>query len=808
MQTGLWFDLKYAVRLLRKTMTHSLLTVLVVALSLGLSLFVFVMNYAIAFRPLPFEGSSEWLSVQVAQKKVDRVRPRVDEYTYQEIVKRSSDLDHLGAFGGREAVLSEGEESHTLRAAVISPRLLEAIQVKPQLGRIFGSTDGQTASAPAAILSHETWKAYFGADPSVIGKSVRIDAQPYRVVGVMPEGFFAFQDFEVWFPYSPASLVSPADSRIELAPFVRLGKGQTADDLRSEIARIVSDLNGDHPRVYGSERHSDVIPAYRIYSHANMPVIIVSSIIALAILILGSINIGMIFYARMLERSRELALRAALGASRGRLVRQCLLESVVIVAIGFAVGIGFAIVGVEWGQSIREFPARILASGMSMDYPQLRALDIVVALSMAGLLWLASTLLPAWYVLKQDPAKVIAGSGKGSSGQRRSRLATLLVATQVLISSALLFICISLVVAVTDEVSKERGILVDGLYATTEPTEFTTAYEQPVQRINYWRELSSSIASNIPGSVAAFSTSIPSRPPEMNFQVEDQDASDSSSAKQIPVTDVDDNYFSMLGIGLKSGRIFDATDTETSTPVAVIDEITAKRYWPNQDPAGKRIRIGSSDDAQWLTIIGVVSHVAGRPYSGDPGLVYRSIRQTAPSSFYTLVKTPAASATTPRQIRVSAFEVDRDLPMHNVQRLDDLFQALEIGFASTVRVFSVIVGITILLAASGLFGLISRSVVQRTQEIGIRRALGSSRQRIMRLFLKQSFVYLAIAFVGAGLGIAATNLMSGAIPNALAAVGMVIVLVVLVLFAVVFSASYFPSRRAVNLEPSEALRYE
>ena len=809
MQNGLLFELKYAARLLRKTASNSLLSALVVALSVGLALFVFVMDYAIAFKPLPFEGSDKWVSIQIAQKQGENSRARVDEYTYQEMLKHSSKLDHIGAFGGREAVLSEGEESETLRAAVISPGLLREMKVKPEAGRLFDESDAQSSSVRSAIISHSAWTTYFSSDNSIIGKSVRIDAEPVRIIGIMPADFFAFQDYELWFPYSPRNMVAPDEAALELSPFVKLKPGQGLDDVRSEVSGIVSNLNKSNAQFYGADRSADAVPAYRIYSHANMPVIFVSGIIALAVLILGGINISMIFYARMLERSRELALRAALGASKARLLRQSLIETVVVIAIGFAFGILFALIGVDWGQSIREFPARILATGLSMDYPELRIADVLIAMLAACAIWLASTLLPAWYVLKQDPAKVIAGSGKGvSTSQKRSRSATVLVALQVMISSALLFISLSLVFAIANEASKPKGLQVKDIYVSTEPTTLGSSYQTATQKNNYFQQLESAISSSIANSQTGFATALPSRPGEMALFVENQGMSESGATPQIPVTEVSDSYFPLLGIKLKSGRLFDATDTETTTPVAVIDEVIASRYWPNQDPVGKRMRLGADTSARWSTVVGVVSHVAGQPYSGDPGLVYLSIRQTSPSAFYAITKVPQASTSIPKQIRMAAFSVDRDVPLHNLQKFDDVLEALDIGYASIVPVFSVIVGITILLAASGLFGLISRSVAQRTQEVGIRRALGSTKSGIMRLFMRQSILHLIIAFVGGAIGVALTSMMTAVIPNALASVVIVVLAVVSIMFLVVFSASYLPSRRAVNLEPSEALRYE
>jgi putative ABC transport system permease protein len=809
MLTNLWFDIRYAVRLLRKTAAHSLLSALVVALSVGLALFIFVMNYAIAFRPLPFKDSGNWLSVQIAAKSTEKARARLDIYTYQQLLSRRRDVNHIGAFSSREAVLSEGEESNPLRASAISPNLLAAMDVAPQLGRIFAKTDGQSGSAPMVILSHATWQEYFSSDAAIIGKKVRIDAQPMQVIGVMPKGFYAFQDYQIWFPLSLQPIASPSDSTTEVSAFVRVDDGQTADAILKEMQPVADDVNKQFPRTFDATRQVQLVPAFRIYSHRNMPIIIVSSLIALAVLMLGAVNISMIFYARMLERSRELALRSALGSSRGRLLRQCLLESVVVVMLGLIVGIGLAIIGVEWGQSIRDFPSQVLASGYPEDYPELRAIDLSVAILAAALIWLASTLIPARRIVKQDAAKVISGSGKGvSSGGGNSKVAMILVGIQVIISCMLLVICASMVLAVSDEAGKPKGVTTSGIYVSTSPTVFDQRYAEPTARINYWNELTTAIGRRIPGADTTYATAVPTRPVDQPIVIENREIAASEGMLTLPVVAVADNYFELLGIRLISGRLFDNTDSDTSLGVIVVDARTAKRYWPDQDLIGKRVQIDPTGNGPWLTVIGVVSHVAGEPYGGDKGAIYRSIRQAAPDSFHLLVKSPATGNNPAAAIRESAFTVDRDLPIHNLQKFDDLLAALDIGFASMIPVFSVIVGITVLLAASGLFGLISRSVVQRTQEIGIRRALGSSIVRVKSIFMRQAMTYLVIGLVGGGVGVIATNYLASMIPNALAGIAAVIAGVLVVIFLVIFSATYFPTRRAVTLEPGEALRYE
>ncbi len=808
MMSNFWFDLRYAMRLLRRALSHSLLCAMVVALSVGLALFVFVMDYSIAYKPLPFPGADRWVSIQIAGKPTESAEPRLDAYTYQELLNRRRNVDYIGAFTSREAVLSEGEESNPLRAAAITPGLLAAMHVAPRLGRLFDEHDGQVTSAPAVILSYDSWQKYFAADPAIIGKQIRINAQPTQVVGVMPKGFYAFQDYELWFPLAMSPIASPQDSKLRVSAFARKRAGVSGVDILNEIQPIVQDVNKRYPGVYDAHRSAELFPAFRIYSHENMPIIAVSGFIAIAILLLGVMNISMIFYARLLERSRELALRSALGSTRRRLLRQCLLESALIVAIGVVVGIAFAELGVQWGQSIRDFPSRVLATGMPWDYPQLRPVDIFIGIFAAIVVWLASTLVPAMRMSRQDAAKVIGGTGKGATAGGRSRTATALVGVQLVISCLLLVICASLVLAVSGEVSKPRGVHVDGMYVTSDPTTFTSRYADAKARNNYWTDLERAITQRLPGSETAFATAVPTRPDDFPVAIEGRQAAFNESTLKLPVTVVSDNYFALMGIAKVSGRFFDGTDASDGLQVAVVDEELARRYWPGQDPVGKRIQFDPASNGPWLTVIGVASHVASEPYGGEKGVIYRSLRQAAPSAFQVIVRASQRPGDLASAIREAAYTVDRDLPLHNIQSLNDLLAALDIGYVSIVPVFSAIVAITVLLAGSGLFGMISRSVVQRTQEIGIRRALGSTKARVRNIFMRKAAIYLGITMVGGILGIVITSLLTSVIPNALSHMILVIAGVIVVMFLVVFSASYLPTRRAISLEPGDALRYE
>jgi putative ABC transport system permease protein len=800
-------ELKYAWRLLKKNWGYSLMCASVVALSVGLAGWTSVVAYSQFWKSLGFPGSERWYSVQIAADAATQAQPTVDAYTYQELLKHNRSADYLGAYANRAAVLSEGQASTTLRAAAISPRLLAATQAAPLLGRTFDDADSQPGAAPVAILSFETWQSYFASDPAIIGKTARIDAAPVRIVGVMPKDFFVFQDFEVWLPLNLPQLATPRRSTMTLSPLIVLRKNQNPDTVRNEMKAAVEAVNHDYPALFNPARHLALFPALRMFNHEDTPILALLVFLAAAVLLLGCLNISMVFLARLLERSRELATRTALGASRSRLLRQCLLESALVLPLGLLAGYGIAFLILAWGDGLYRFTAQVLAQGRSPAVAVLRPVDVLIAMTVAIVIWLLSTLIPAWRITRQDVAAVLAGSGKGTSGGG-SKTVTFLVGLEVVLSSLVLVVSGGMVVAVKLELGKPSGLNTANVMMTTYATDLGERYPEPARRLRYWEDLTAAIEGKMPGAAVAFTTSAPTAPSRVAASIETQQGADRQGLLRLRTTVVSDNYFKMLGMGLRSGRLFDSTDNRDSLPVAVIDEKMARRYWPDQDVLGKRIQLKAEENGSWLTIVGVVSAVGGRPYFSDSGVVYQSLRQAVPSEFRLLVRLPDTAGDSRVALRAAAFGVDRDEPLRNLQRFDDYLAAVNLAYSAMIPAFIVVAILTALLAASGVFGLITRTVVQRTQEVGIRRALGATPWRATSRFMRQGAIYLGISIVGVGLGLIVANVLSGTITNALDHVLLVTLGVVFLLSAVIFAASYLPSRRALALEPGEALRYE
>ncbi|HYC58857.1 MAG TPA: ABC transporter permease [Thermoanaerobaculia bacterium] len=804
------FDLKYAWRLMRKSWGYSLMCASVVALSVGLAVWTHALAYSQLMEPLPFPGSDRWYSVQIGADAASRVRPSVDAYTWQEMLKRRRAADHLGAYSMRAAVLSEGQATTSLRGVAVSPLLLAASRVAPVLGRTFVETDGQSASASVAIISFETWQRYFAADPEIVGKTARIDAAPMQIVGVMPENFYFFDDFEVFMPLQVPNLARPSDSTTIVFPILALRANQELNTVASEITAAVDDVTRGYPRLFKTGRYARLIPAAQMFTHSVTPIIAMMSLMAAGVLLLGCVNISMVFLARLLERSRELALRTALGSSRPRLIRQCLLETALIVLLGLIAGCGLAYMGIEWTHGISDFGARIMASGRSSNLPQLRAVNLLMAVLFAIMVWLLSTLIPALRIARQDASVVLAGSGKGGTVRGNNKSVGLLVGLQVIISCLVLVTCGNVVTALQREMKKPNGLQSAQVMFSTYPTVFDARYAEPAKRLRYWEDLTAAIAGKVPAAQVAFTTAPPTRPPRIAAAIETRQGAQNQGALTLPVTVVSDDYFDLMGIRLRSGRFFDSTDSKESVSVAIVDEKMATRYWPEQNAIGKRVQLNPSDSGSWLTIVGVVSAVRGAPYrpDADIGTLYQPLRQAIPPSFQVLVRLADGAADSRVTLRAAAYGVDRDLPLHNLQWLDDYLAATTMEFPAMITVFIAIAVITAVLAASGLFGLISRSVAQRTQEVGIRRALGATPWRATSMFLRQGAIYMAVAVAGLALGIMVTPLLSKAFPNILERLLPVTLGVVLLMAAVISTASYLPTRRAVALEPSDALRYE
>jgi putative ABC transport system permease protein len=802
------FDIKYAWRLLIRSWGHSLLCVGVVALSVGLALWSYSIAYSQAFKPLGFPGSETWYSIEIATDAKAVARPVVDAYTYQEIQSRNTGVDYIGAFSARPMLLSEGQASSSLRGAAITPGLLAATKVKPLLGRVFDDADAAAGATAVVVLSHAAWKNYFAADANIVGREARINTQPVRVVGVMPEDFFAFQDFEVWMPLRQDSLAQPDASVPPLSPIVRLEKSASADSLKNGMNQAVKDVNKRYPDLFNPERNLQLIPAMRMMTHQLVVPVMIVVFLSMAILVLGCVNISQIFIARFLERSRELALRAALGASRARLIRQCLVETALIVMLGLIGGYGLAMVGVGWAQELGDFLARVGGIGRIANTVELRPTDLLVAVAIAVIVWLLSTLIPAWKIAHQDAAIALGGSGKGAAVRGSMKGTRVLVALQVLISCLVLVICGNLVFAVNTEVNKPNGLNIEQVLVSTSATTFDQKYNVLNDRLQYWDELEAAVKARAPGASVAFATATPTLPRSVAVAIETREGATNQGALMLPVVVVSDGYFDLLGIKTRSGRFFDRTDNTDSLPVAVVDEITASRYWPNQSAIGKRIQLSPSENGPWLTVVGIASSVAGQPYTPQIGAIYRPIRQALPNAFQLLARVPKSAGDGRTALRAAAYEVDRDLALFNLQRLDEYTTAISLSYKSMIPIFITITLITGLLAATGLFSLISRSVVQRTHEVGIRRALGASPRQSISMFLRQGWIYMGVGVFGVGIGVVATSLISKMFTNILDHIGLVTTVVFALIALVIFAASYLPARRALAMEPGDALRYE
>lgn len=808
MLSNFWFDLKYAYRLWMKAPGYFFVCTAVVALSVGLALWASVLAYTLTLKPLPFPDSERWMNIQIARTATGKLKPEIDQYTYQEIIKGSSLADHLGSYSASSAILGNDHTTVMLRGVSISPRLLATTKVVPLAGRLFDVGDGQKDAAPVAILSFTTWKNYFAGEKGIIGKQARINGKSVQIVGVMPETFFAFSDFEVWFPLHLEQLAEPNTAGAPVMAFVLMKDGQKASALVSEIDQAVTLVNKNYGKLFNIGRHVQLVPAHRMLTAGFIPVAAMISLIALAILLLGGVNIGLVFYSRLLERSRELALRIAIGSSRWRMLRQCLLESSLVMIPGLLFGIILTIQGVNWTHGISDYISQYLANGRDGNPLMVRPMDWLIAIMITAVLWLISTLVPSWRIAKQDPSIALGGSGKGTTQTGSAKSASIIVGFQVFVSSLVLVVCMNMISAIREETSKPTGISSTNVMLSTYPTVLGTRYPDASSRVQYMSVLASSIKQKLPGTEVGYTTTVPTRAPLQAVAIEGSASSADQGTLKLPVTAVSENYFNLLDIRLRSGRFFDSSDNVNSLNVAIIDEATAKRYWPGQDAKGKRIQLNPNESGAWLTVIGVVSSVGHEPYNDKPGIVYRPMLQTNAGSFLLLAKLTSLAPQNRTILQEAIYATDQDLALHNLQYINDYLGALDVTYSALVPVFVVIASITLILAGSGLFGLISRFVVRRTQEIGIRRALGSSPGRIMRLFLGQGAIYLVVGVVGGACGLIIANLLSGSIPNILSHAALVTLSVFLLLAGVIFIATYIPTRRALALEPADALRHD
>ena len=807
-------DIRFALRTLRKSPGFTTVAILTLALGIGSNTAMFSVVTAVLLRPLPFPEPNRLVAISTTQKSgAITAESYPDFFDWRE---QNRSFENVAAYHTTNLTLTGISEPMHVQATVVTAGFFETLGVQPKLGRTF-RRDEERAGNHFAILSDRMWRNQFQGDPKILGRSMDLGGSPYTIVGVMPEGFefpIASQPREFWIssavdadvdtPGQPPQTASRGSHFLHVVG--RLKSGVTMELAQQDMHRIATALAKQYPD--SNTRHPDATVRSQLEAliGKTRPALLVLLAAVGFVLLIACVNIANLLLARGAGRSREIAIRTAMGASRLRIIRQLITESLLLSFAGTALGIMAA----TWAISalVKLYPQNLpRLSEVSIDYRVLLFTfgSAIVSAMLFGL-------FPALQVTKVNIEESLREGGRTGSSVRHKRFRTMLVVAETALG-VILLVGAGLLIRSFERLQKvDPGFNAHNV--------LTLNFDLPAARYDndksdqFVREFFERL-NNTPGiKMAAGTAQLPmgNSYSTVSFGIEGQNIPEGSKPGAAIVV-VTSKYFQTLHIPILQGRAFDERDQRKALPVVIVSEAFAQKYFPNQNPIGRHIQPGANDGAgpdPWREIVGVTGDIRNGDLSTAPEpMYYIPYPQLVWGAPTIVVHTDMDAASAAPEVRNVLHEMDAQLPLYEIRTMDD-YLALSVGRQKFQTVLlGCFAGIALLLTAVGLYGVMAYSVVQRTREIGIRMALGASQVNVLQMVLRGGAEMTAI---GLGIGVAGalvlTQFMKSMLYEVKSQDPMTFGGVCVMLAGVALLASYIPARRATKVDPMEALRYE
>jgi predicted permease len=806
-------DLRYALRQLRKSPGFTLVAVLTLALGIGANTAVFSAMDAVLLRPLPYHQSSRLMLVSETESVAPKDELGVAAQEFLDYRDQNQSFSEVAAFESNGFNLTGEGEPLRIRAARISASAFPTLAVSPMMGRAFTAEEDRSGSDNVVELSYSLWQRQYHGDPNILGRTIKLDEKPYIVVGVMPPSFhFPFdgkpfsEAADLWLPIGfSAEVLAPQNRVMEFGVGLigRLKPGVTQGQAQQDVQHIANVFQQAHPDSYSA--NARVTP--RVYAFAAYTVEKARSLLLLlsaavtCVLLIACANVANLLLARATVRSREMAIRSALGGRPSVLFRQCLVESSLLALLGSCAGVGLAMMSVA---GLRDFGP---ASVPRLHEITLHPVALLFTLGLSVLTTILFGFVPAWRLSHVSPQSFVKDSAQTASSRSSQRLQNAVAIGEIALALVLLIGGSLLIRSFLRVLNTPLGF--DPNNAFVVRTIFDTQrYPDPVKRMAVQKELLARL-SRLPGvtTVAAASHLPLSDERGIGFRLEHAASDDFHFAQNSLVTP---GYFRAMGIGIREGRDFTEQDNPKAPMVAIISRTMARQYLHDQDPIGQRFYWG---DRGLFTIIGVADDVHISALDADPPtMIYQSMFQmqtwTAGRTAF-LLRTDRAGQGLFHEVQQQVWSIDKDLPLYNSTTLATLVSDSLAQRRFTMLLLAAFSMIALLLATIGLFGLISYLVSQRQREMALRMALGADRANILRMVLKRGVVLgLAGCVAGLVLSLAGSRLLVTSLYQVSRFDPATLTLVPLLLLGVVLLAAYLPARRAASLDPMQVLRTE
>jgi len=800
-------DLHYGVRMLVKNPSFTIVAVLALALGIGANSAIFSVVNTVLLRPLPYKNPGRLVMLWEEATHLGFPKNTPSPANFIDWRAQNTVFEAMAAMVERSFNLTGVGEPERFDGRRVSANLFDLLGVQPQLGRAFRAEEDKPGSR-VVILSNGLWQHRFGGDPRVIGQAVSLNGESYTVIGVMPGSFqFPTRRDQLWVPLAFDAKEAASRGNHFLEVIARMKPGVTLQQAQAEMSTIAARLAQQYPEE--NLRVGSVVTALQEQVVGDIkPALLVLLGAVGFVLLIACANVANLLLARAAARQKEIALRLALGAGRSRLTRQFLTESVLLAVIGGAVGLLLSIAGL-----------RVLKTFIPDTISQAQAISIdAKVLVFTGLVALVTGIIfglaPAMQVSHLDINDTLKEGGRDAAGGTRgNRIRALLVIGEIAVSFVLLMGAGLLINSFMHLRNLHPGFRANHLLTMKIPLS-EVKYPDKERRSPFYAEVlrrvqalpgvqSAAVAGNLPLTYDGDS---------MPIGIEGRTDPPPDQRPDVILRVVGPGYFSTMGIPLVRGRDFREQDKADSARVVIVSEKTARHFWPGENPIGKRLKPGSTNrNIPWIEIIGVVKDVRQNDFVSEPKMQmympYQQLNSFAPNAL--VVRTNVEPLSLAGAVRNAIWAVDKDQPVSNLRSMDEIVSEAVARQRFSMLLLGIFAALAMVLAAVGIYGVMSYSIAQRTREIGLRIALGAQKSDVLKMILRQGLRFVAAGLaIGLAASFALTRVMASLLFGISATDPATFVSISLMLIAVALLASYIPAVRAMKIDPMLALRYQ
>jgi predicted permease len=803
---GIWQDIRFALRVSRKNLGFTAIVVFLLTLGIGANTTVFTLVNAVLFRPLPFVHGERIVVLFSSNPSKGAYRMGASYPDYIDWQKQAKSFEALAAWSAAPVNLSDATNPPDRYSATrMTANSFELIGQKPILGRDFSPQDAQIGVSPVAILGYGIWKNRYGGDRNIVGRTIRLNEIPTTVIGIMPEGLRFPLSSDLWLPLIRSGDLQKRDDR-EIVVFGRMAQGVTLPAARAEMAVVARRLQSAYPK--SNEGVIIEVDTFNdTFSGAVRPLFLALLGAVGFVLLIACANVANLMLARAMSRAREVSIRSALGASRWRIVQQLLVESILLSMIGALLGFGLSLSGVH--------AFDLAVSAVDKPYWIKFTTDWTVFGFIAGITMATGILfgiVPAVYVSRTNVNQRLKEGTRGAGSSLRARFFSAgLVVVEMALAMILLAGAGVLIRSFLNLQEMQGGVNTDRLLSMQIDLP-EAKYPTPEAR----RQMRDRLVAGVRSAPVVESVALASHAPiqgsyTWRFQLEARPAA-VQNAPTVSGLYITPDYFRTLGAPLLRGRAFEESDGGGGRQAVIVNERFARKYWPGEDPIGKRLRLQRDPGDGWYTVSGISRDLRQNDPNQRPELdplVYLPYREDPDGSAIILARTRTVPASVVSELRKRVQAIDENLPVYRVMTMEQVFSLQRWPYHVFGSMFVIFAGVALILSAVGIYGVMAYTVAQRSREIGVRIALGANSANILSTVMSHGVIQMIVGLVlGLGGAFALTGVLKSMLVRIRPTDPVTFSAVALVLIGAAVLACWVPARRALKLDPAIALRYE